>query len=436
LGENPIAVADPSIFSHEGGPSINDQFTAAFAKYKHPSFRAADNDRLSGWSQIRQRLVSKPPLLYIFATCPYLLETLPSMTIDKRKPEDLDTSGNDHACLAGDTLVATDSGLIPIKDLCGNFSVFVLSHDGNYQEACGALTKKQAACMRITFEDDTDVVCTLDHKFMLADGSFKKACLLTSSDLIRCVTYASGYYFRHNSGVQRRKVLPLRILLFVSTKARSWLTTIAQKGVGVLQWYNSKRNAYSSQGWKQGQQSDRKLRIARLKNAFKSAYDTGTTCPGSCKHSQNCCANGKILAQESTGQRVAFGTCKASCCGNTNENQKLPALRSRISDQKAHGLESKILPPELQNEGTTKAIKSISYTEASQDVYCLNVPATSTFVLANGIVSHNCDALRYLCKARLIDAKWEQPAEVFNKGLIKLQAYISQVRQQANRAKI
>jgi hypothetical protein len=49
---------------------------------------------------------------------------------------------------------------------------------------------------------------------------------------------------------------------------------------------------------------------------------------------------------------------------------------------------------------------------------------------------HAVDALRYLCKARLIDAKWEQPAEVFNKGLIKLQAYISQVRQQANRAKI
>ena len=97
IGENPIAVADPSIFSHEGGPSINDQFNTVFARFKHPSFRPADNDRISGWSQVRQRLVSKPALLYIFATCPYLLETLPSMSIDKRNPEDLDTSGNDHA---------------------------------------------------------------------------------------------------------------------------------------------------------------------------------------------------------------------------------------------------------------------------------------------------------------------------------------------------
>ena len=96
MGEFPVSVADPSIFKHDGGPSIYDQLNAVFAKYKHPAFRPADNDRISGWSQIRQRLVGNPPLLYIFATCPYLLETLPSMSIDKRNPEDLDSTGDDH----------------------------------------------------------------------------------------------------------------------------------------------------------------------------------------------------------------------------------------------------------------------------------------------------------------------------------------------------
>jgi hypothetical protein len=97
VGENPICAADPSIFNNQGGPTIADQFHRVFDKYKHPYFKEADNDRISGWAQIRQRLVSNPPLLYIFSTCPYLLETLPSMTIDKRKPEDLDSTGNDHA---------------------------------------------------------------------------------------------------------------------------------------------------------------------------------------------------------------------------------------------------------------------------------------------------------------------------------------------------
>jgi hypothetical protein len=98
VGENVHAAADPSIFNNQGGPSIADQFHGVFAKYKHPNFRAADNDRLSGWSQIRQRLVAKPPLLYISANCRYLIETLPAMAIDKKKPEDLDTSGDDHIC--------------------------------------------------------------------------------------------------------------------------------------------------------------------------------------------------------------------------------------------------------------------------------------------------------------------------------------------------
>jgi hypothetical protein len=436
VGENPLAFADPSIFNHEGGPSIADQFTTVFAKYKFPSFRAADNERVSGWSQIRQRLVANPPMLYIFATCPYLLETLPSLSIDKRNPEDADSTGNDHACLTGDTLVITDSGAIPIKELCGDFSVFVLSHDGNYQEACGALTRKQAAVMRVTFDDDTSVVCTFEHKFMLPDGTFEKAAFLYPGRLIRCVTYASNSYFRNDPRVQRRKVLPLWKLLLFSAKAFSWLKAITQKGLGILQRRHSERDAHSSQRPESSQQSNRKLRIVKLKDSFESAHDARAMCTSSQEHNQKCCANGEVMAPKFAGSGMALGACSQSCEKHAVHNQGLRLLRNGVSDKKTHGQEKPVLSPELQNERTTKAVKSISYSEAPQDVYCLNVPATSTFVLANGVVSHNCDALRYLCKGRLIDAKWEQPAEVFNKGKIKLQAYIAQMRSQQKRAKI
>ena len=436
VGENPLGYADPSIFKHDGGPSINDQLTQVFAKYNHPPFRAADNDRLSGWSQIRQRLVNKPPLLYIFATCPYLIQTLPALAIDKRKPEDADSAGDDHACLVGDTLVITDSGPLPIKDLCGNFSVFVLSHDGNYQEACGALTRSKAMCLRLIFEDDSEVVCTYDHQFMLDDGSFKKAHLLTSSDLIRCVTHASGCYFRNDSRVQQRKVLPLWQVFFLAAKGSAWLKTIAQKGLGIFSWRYSQRNAHTSQGREQSQQPNRKLGSATFQNAPKQSHDCRTQRDCKSQHSCSCGTNGKVLAQKSSRSRVAFTACKACRRFDSNDNETLSVVRSRVPDKKTHGLESKVLSSELQNEGTTKKVKSISYSEAPQDVYCLNVPSTSTFVLANGVVSHNCDALRYLCKARLIDSKWEQPAEVFNKGIVKLQAYIAQMRAQANRPKI
>lgn len=84
-------VCDPSIFAHEGGASIADQF-----KLSGVHFKPADNDRLSGWSQIRQRLVAKPAMIYISTACPYILETLPAAPIDERHPEDIDTTCEDH----------------------------------------------------------------------------------------------------------------------------------------------------------------------------------------------------------------------------------------------------------------------------------------------------------------------------------------------------
>jgi hypothetical protein len=95
--ENPICIADTAIFAEQGGPSIGEQMNKVFHEARHPLFQPADKDRLSGWSQIRQRLMAKPAMLYIFDTCPYLLESLPSLQYDKRKPEDVDSTGDDHA---------------------------------------------------------------------------------------------------------------------------------------------------------------------------------------------------------------------------------------------------------------------------------------------------------------------------------------------------
>lgn len=96
-GDKPITWADPSIWNHQGGPSINDQFSAVFAKHGFPAFKPADNDRISGWGQIRRRLHPKPAMMFITTACPYLIETLPGLAMDPKYPEDVDTSGNDHA---------------------------------------------------------------------------------------------------------------------------------------------------------------------------------------------------------------------------------------------------------------------------------------------------------------------------------------------------
>lgn len=94
-------VADPSIFSENGGPSISERM-GRFAKI---IWKAADNKRVAGkghvggWDQMRQRMKGEDgkPLIYCFSTCADSIRTIPSLQHDDTVPEDLDSDGEDHA---------------------------------------------------------------------------------------------------------------------------------------------------------------------------------------------------------------------------------------------------------------------------------------------------------------------------------------------------
>ena len=88
------SVADPAIFIQDGGPSIAERM-----RRRGIFFRKADNKRLSGWDQMRARLVGMDdkPMLYFFKTCVDTIRTIPALQHDPRIPEDVDTRGDDHA---------------------------------------------------------------------------------------------------------------------------------------------------------------------------------------------------------------------------------------------------------------------------------------------------------------------------------------------------
>ena len=94
------AVLDPAAFSSDGGPSIAERLDC--------NFRRADNRRVArlggsgGWDAVRGRLRGNDqsehkPLLYIGANCIHTIRTLPALQHDMHKPEDVDTTGEDHA---------------------------------------------------------------------------------------------------------------------------------------------------------------------------------------------------------------------------------------------------------------------------------------------------------------------------------------------------
>jgi hypothetical protein len=97
----PSGVADPSIFHQQQGtgPTIAEVMRTAGI-----TFRPADNTRvgklgaLSGWNEMRQRILGtdEGPMLVVFDTCRDFIRTVPLQQHDPMRPEDLDTTGEDH----------------------------------------------------------------------------------------------------------------------------------------------------------------------------------------------------------------------------------------------------------------------------------------------------------------------------------------------------
>lgn len=85
-------VADPSIFSTNGGPSI-----AEMMIIEKCAFIRGDNARQAGWEQMRKRLASLDPLILFHESCEATIRTLPYLQHDEKNPEDLDTDAEDHS---------------------------------------------------------------------------------------------------------------------------------------------------------------------------------------------------------------------------------------------------------------------------------------------------------------------------------------------------
>lgn len=87
-------VADPAIWDESGGVSI-----AETAERHRVYFSPGDHQRIPGWMQCHYRLMFDEhgvPMMYVYDTCKAFLRTIPQLVYDDHKPEDLDTSMEDH----------------------------------------------------------------------------------------------------------------------------------------------------------------------------------------------------------------------------------------------------------------------------------------------------------------------------------------------------
>lgn len=89
-------IADPAIWDQSRGKSVEEQIREVFSGVV---FRKGDNTRLPGKLQLHERLKfgqDGRPMMYVFDTCRDFIRTIPTLSYDVRKVEDIDTAGEDH----------------------------------------------------------------------------------------------------------------------------------------------------------------------------------------------------------------------------------------------------------------------------------------------------------------------------------------------------
>lgn len=174
---NVLRVADPAIFDKSRGDSVADQMAPGYMGRRNGVvFSRGDNARIAGKMQVHERLRFDKdglPMMYVFNTCKDWIRTVPTLPYSTKKPEDVDSDAEDH-CVTGDTLVLTDQGWLQIKDFTDTIR-YVVSHDGDLHR-CYDVRKTQTnvPVFTIETEDGRKVTATANHRFMLADGTWKR----------------------------------------------------------------------------------------------------------------------------------------------------------------------------------------------------------------------------------------------------------------------
>jgi hypothetical protein len=94
-----VHYADPAMWQQK---NMNGKVYSAADQYRDNKIylSKADNDRLSGKRKVDEALADMPngePGIVFFSTCVHIIDQLSTLARDQLRPEDVDTTGEDHA---------------------------------------------------------------------------------------------------------------------------------------------------------------------------------------------------------------------------------------------------------------------------------------------------------------------------------------------------
>lgn len=114
-------------------------------------------------------------------------------TYDKNRPEDVDTTQEDHLCLVGETLITMKDGYKLLQDVV--VGDYVKTTDG-YKKVIASEYTGEKECISVIFSNATRLMGTADHPVFTTEGKIPLGSLdknnIVISDSISKGNYAVG----------------------------------------------------------------------------------------------------------------------------------------------------------------------------------------------------------------------------------------------------
>ena len=225
--------------------------------------------------------------------------------------------------------------------------------------------------------------------------------LLNTFDLIQLDMYESNSNKRKKAKLQRHKLLERQIIRLLSQR-KPQTACAAPSSMGVPQRANKKWLSDRSYRQEQGQQPDRKLE-SRHPISKQSQCFTENKCQKNRKRIETATID-ESMAPIKRGDCLALRAWQKMLQKEKANRKKMCSMWENIL---YHTILRKgsLLLKRMQNESTHETVGGATREYAKmqsrralkvEDVYCMDVMATSTFALDNGVIVSNCmDASRY-----------------------------------------
>jgi phage terminase large subunit-like protein len=280
------------------------------------------------------------------------------------------------ACFHPDTEVMTEDGPCRIADMVGSEGL-VVSIGGELQRYTNCRrTRENAEVIQVHFTDGTSVTCTADHQFLTVNG-WISAIHLHDEIIVRvdaCQSFSTARATLGSVATTETKHSCIEIYgnQFMALFRRS-ITSITPMAIQTITQLKTWSASLGRSIWPSMQLVGLKRSSANIAVKTSLVTQMGTI---------NFAATPASLPLG-----VEQDLMMSSDCAYGANQSFLPTNTTR-SPIAAGAAQEKHGSPPLTGEHTLRVLRIES--AGRSDVYCMEVPATKAFALANGAIVHNC----------------------------------------------